>query len=68
MYYLCSENKGAEQLRGYCEADLRLFFAYAKSQFSHDTAHTVDGSLDRPGFCEKFRDSFSIFLFKRYVV
>ena len=24
MYYLCSENKGADQLRRYCEADLRL--------------------------------------------
>ena len=32
LYYLCSENKGAEQLRG-------LFFAYAKSRFSHDAAH-----------------------------
>ena len=26
MYYLCSENKGADQLRSYREADLRLFF------------------------------------------
>ena len=25
-YYLCSENKGADQLRGYREADLRLGF------------------------------------------
>ena len=24
LYYLCSENKGADQLRGYREADLRL--------------------------------------------
>ena len=24
--YLCSENKGADQLRSYCEADLRLCF------------------------------------------
>ena len=23
---LCKENKGADQLRGYCEADLRLCF------------------------------------------
>ena len=29
MYHPCSENKGADQLRGYREADLRLFF------FSH---------------------------------
>ena len=26
MYYPRSENKGADQLRGYCEADLRLCF------------------------------------------
>ena len=26
MYYLCSENKGAGQLRSYCAADLCLFF------------------------------------------
>ena len=26
MYYPSSENKGADQLRGYCEADLRLCF------------------------------------------
>ena len=26
LYYLCSENIGADQLRGYREADLRLCF------------------------------------------
>ena len=26
MFYPCSENKGADQLRSYCEADLRLCF------------------------------------------
>ena len=26
LYYLCSENKGADQLRSYCEADLLLCF------------------------------------------
>ena len=26
LYYPCSENKGADQLRGYCEADLRICF------------------------------------------
>ena len=29
-YYLCSENKGADQLRGYREADLRLCFRTCK--------------------------------------
>ena len=42
MYYLCSENKGADQLRGHREADLRLRFRiYAKRWFSHDTAQLV---------------------------
>ena len=32
FYYMypCSENKGADQLRGYCEADLRLCFRICK--------------------------------------
>ena len=40
LYYPCSENKDADQLRGYREADLRLCFRiYAKIRFSHDAAH-----------------------------
>ena len=39
LYYQFSENKGADQLRGYREADLRLCFRiYAKSRVSHDAA------------------------------
>ena len=30
LYYLCNENKGADQLRGYREADLRLCFRICK--------------------------------------
>ena len=32
FYYMypCSENKGADQLRGYCEADLSLCFHICK--------------------------------------
>ena len=30
LYYLCSENKGADQLCGYREADLRLCFRICK--------------------------------------
>ena len=30
LYYLCSENKGADQLCGYREADLRLCFHICK--------------------------------------
>ena len=51
---MCSENKGADQLRGYRDADLRLcfrivtgklicvfVFAYAKSRFSQDAAGII---------------------------
>ena len=31
LYYPCSENKGADQLRSYCEADLRLCFRIDKN-------------------------------------
>ena len=30
-YYLCSENKGADQLRGNREADLRISFRICKT-------------------------------------
>ena len=43
-YYPCSENKGADQLRGYREADLRLCFRiYAKCWFSHNAAQMYVG-------------------------
>ena len=35
LYYVCSENKGADQLR---EADLRLCFYICKTLVSHDAA------------------------------
>ena len=41
MYYPCSENKGADQLRGYREADLRLCFRICKNP-----AFSSRGSLD----------------------
>ena len=41
MYYPCSENKGADQLRGYREADLRLCFRYADCWFSHVAAQIM---------------------------
>ena len=37
MYYPSSENKGADQLRGYREA----VFAYADCWFSHGAAHLL---------------------------
>ena len=39
LYYLCSENKDADQLRSYCAADLCLCFRIWKSWFSHNAAH-----------------------------
>ena len=42
MYYPSSENKGADQLRGYREADLRLCFRICKRWFSQDAAHMSD--------------------------
>ena len=33
MYYLCSQNKGADQLCGYHTADLRLCFHICKTGF-----------------------------------
>ena len=32
LYYLCSKNKGADQLRSYCAADLRLCFCIRENQ------------------------------------
>ena len=39
LYYQGSENKGADLLRGYREADLRLCFRICKNPVSHDAAH-----------------------------
>ena len=45
LYYLSSENKDADQLRGHCEADLRLCFRiYAKRLFSHDVTQIIFSS------------------------
>ena len=44
LYFPSSENKGADQLGGYREADRGncvLVFAYAKRWFSHDAAHLL---------------------------
>ena len=41
LYYPCSENKGADQLRGYREADLCLCFRICN--ISHDAAHLITG-------------------------
>ena len=43
FYYPCSENKGADQLRSYCEADLRLCFRLC--WFSHAAAQLLRPSV-----------------------
>ena len=50
LYYPCSENKGADQLRGYREADLRLCFRICKKKrFALDEAH-MSHVLRKPVF------------------
>ena len=39
-YYPCSENKGADQLRGYHEADVRLCFRIYQNPVFHDAAQS----------------------------
>ena len=56
MYYPCSENKDADQLRGYREADQRLCFRIAKIRFSHNEAQIKIARLNMgngyfKGFC-----------------
>ena len=41
LYYPCSENKGADQLRGYREADLAFVFAYADCWFSRVASQII---------------------------
>ena len=41
LYYPSNENNGADQLRSYCEADLRLCFRHADCWFSHEAAQTL---------------------------
>ena len=45
MYYPSSENKGADQLRSYCEADLRLCF-----RIGNNPVFSRCGSVIRLGF------------------
>ena len=41
LYYPCSENKGADQLRSYCEADLRLWFRICRLLVFHEPAKLI---------------------------
>ena len=42
LYYLGRKNKGADELRIYCKAELRLCFLHMqKAGFFHDAAHLI---------------------------
>ena len=41
LYYLCSENKGSDQLRNYYEADLCLGFRIGKNLFVSSPARSA---------------------------
>ena len=55
LYYPCCENKGADQLRSYCEADLRLCFRVCKLLFFSCTGSYLILSLNGTyfGVCKK---------------
>ena len=49
LCYPCSENKGADQLRGYCEADLRLCFRICRLLvFPCGGSNTIDDLMVIP--------------------
>ena len=41
IYYLCRENKEADQLHGTAALICIFVFTYAKSRFSHDAPHNT---------------------------
>ena len=50
MYYPSSENKGADQLRGYREADLRLCFRLGKNLVFSRCGSFVKAQIQNPGY------------------
>ena len=65
LKYLCSENKGADQLCSDCTADLH-FFAYARSRFSQEAHIELDRyllPLSREDHLENSGQCFNSFLF-----
>ena len=55
MYYPCSENKGADQLRGYREADLRLCFRICRLLvFSRGGSYIIYSDLLVKSCIEKY--------------
>ena len=61
MYYPSSENKGADQLRGYREADLRLCFRIGKNPVFSRCGSFMDGAIH-------FGDSVGMKYFYRFIL
>ena len=57
LYYSCSENKGADQLRGTAKLICVSVFAYAKSGLSHDAAQIMLALVLDHHIVRKFRSS-----------
>ena len=62
LYYPCSENKGADQLRGYREADQRLCFRYLDSTIPLLTKSKISSFWSspvavQPGLCQTWSES-----------
>ena len=64
LYYQYSKNKGADQLRSYCAADLRLCFRICKRRFSHNAAHLLEDKFGE--FYIKTSFGFSLESFNEY--
>ena len=65
MYYPSSENKGADQLRGYREADLRLCFRLCRLLVfpcggSYSAKQNEFASEMQTGFCKKRKQNYLI--------
>ena len=54
LYYPCSENKGADQLRSYCEADLRLCFRLCRLLVCLCGGSNIQRFLHSMDFSESF--------------
>ena len=64
MYYRCSENKGADQLHGYREADLRLRFRICKKPvFPRCGSIYVEANVIK--MCDTF---LNVFFFRKFFI
>ena len=58
LCYLCSKNKGADQLRSYCEADLHLCYCIGKNPVFSCSADIALGLCSKTGFFMVYLISF----------